>query len=323
MLDINLFNFNVSVPYLVIYLVVGSLITLFLVWYHAVKDGFDKEKIFDMFFLTFITWGVLSFGFMYAYTYYYYLEQYKEFFALVSFFVISITYIYLFTKKLKWSIYRILDIFSLVYFGLLMSLFISNIFINKQLVGISVVAAFSILYLLFYFYRNKTFSGLTFSVFLICFVFVGNTFYNSDYYLIFYVLLITISMINLFFRQKKAMFKTNLSSRFINKIKGLLFSKRHRLKEEQKKLIEEDPYLQEGRDVGNSEETDEAILEDRAKIESDIKKRNIEGMQDQVEKALKRLDEGLYGVCEICGEPIDKARLEAYPEATVCINHTD
>jgi RNA polymerase-binding transcription factor DksA len=35
--------------------------------------------------------------------------------------------------------------------------------------------------------------------------------------------------------------------------------------------------------------------------------------------ALKRLDEGSYGVCIECGEPIDEARLAAIPEASLCI----
>jgi DnaK suppressor protein len=34
--------------------------------------------------------------------------------------------------------------------------------------------------------------------------------------------------------------------------------------------------------------------------------------------ALERLARGTYGVCEICGQPIDAARLEALPEATNC-----
>ena len=35
--------------------------------------------------------------------------------------------------------------------------------------------------------------------------------------------------------------------------------------------------------------------------------------------ALRRLDAGEYGYCEICGEPIDAKRLEINPSATMCI----
>ena len=34
-----------------------------------------------------------------------------------------------------------------------------------------------------------------------------------------------------------------------------------------------------------------------------------------------RLAAGTYGTCEVCGEPIDPARLEARPTATTCVRH--
>ena len=40
----------------------------------------------------------------------------------------------------------------------------------------------------------------------------------------------------------------------------------------------------------------------------------------QVERALGRLDAGTYGRCETCGTPIPKARLQAFPRATLCVS---
>lgn len=40
----------------------------------------------------------------------------------------------------------------------------------------------------------------------------------------------------------------------------------------------------------------------------------------QIEKTLTRLDEGLYGKCEDCGEKIAPKRLEALPHSTRCID---
>jgi RNA polymerase-binding transcription factor DksA len=40
----------------------------------------------------------------------------------------------------------------------------------------------------------------------------------------------------------------------------------------------------------------------------------------QVTHALARIEEGTYGQCERCGKPIARARLEALPEATLCID---
>ena len=39
----------------------------------------------------------------------------------------------------------------------------------------------------------------------------------------------------------------------------------------------------------------------------------------KIEKALKKLDEGVFGVCEDCEEPISVKRLEARPETELCI----
>lgn len=42
---------------------------------------------------------------------------------------------------------------------------------------------------------------------------------------------------------------------------------------------------------------------------------------DEVEHALAKVDEGTYGTCERCGEPIGEARLEAMPATRYCIQH--
>ena len=39
----------------------------------------------------------------------------------------------------------------------------------------------------------------------------------------------------------------------------------------------------------------------------------------QNEQALARIAEGTYGTCDSCGEPIGKARLQAFPRATLCV----
>lgn len=38
-----------------------------------------------------------------------------------------------------------------------------------------------------------------------------------------------------------------------------------------------------------------------------------------IEAALRRIDDGSYGECRECAEPISAARLEARPEARLCI----
>ncbi|MEU6382973.1 TraR/DksA family transcriptional regulator [Streptomyces bauhiniae] len=42
-------------------------------------------------------------------------------------------------------------------------------------------------------------------------------------------------------------------------------------------------------------------------------------MLSQTERALERLEAGTYGLCENCGNPIGKARMQAFPRATLCV----
>ncbi len=46
---------------------------------------------------------------------------------------------------------------------------------------------------------------------------------------------------------------------------------------------------------------------------------NSRSLLAQVERALERLNKSTYGSCEGCGKPIGKARLQAFPRATLCV----
>lgn len=46
---------------------------------------------------------------------------------------------------------------------------------------------------------------------------------------------------------------------------------------------------------------------------------NAEHLLREIEDALRRIEEGTYGICVACGRPIDPERLEAVPYATLCI----
>jgi RNA polymerase-binding transcription factor DksA len=45
----------------------------------------------------------------------------------------------------------------------------------------------------------------------------------------------------------------------------------------------------------------------------------VEAELADIEHALRRLDEGTYGLCEACGQPIGDERLEAMPAARFCL----
>ncbi|HXP22426.1 MAG TPA: TraR/DksA C4-type zinc finger protein [Streptosporangiaceae bacterium] len=46
---------------------------------------------------------------------------------------------------------------------------------------------------------------------------------------------------------------------------------------------------------------------------------NARELLAQTERALARIEAGTYGSCESCGEPIGKARLQAFSRATLCV----
>lgn len=46
----------------------------------------------------------------------------------------------------------------------------------------------------------------------------------------------------------------------------------------------------------------------------------LDRLRMQVEAALRRMDAGVYGTCEVCGAAIPEGRLEALPWAVRCVN---
>lgn len=49
--------------------------------------------------------------------------------------------------------------------------------------------------------------------------------------------------------------------------------------------------------------------------------KDLEIRYNEVLAALARIEEGTYGTCEVGGEAISEARLEANPAATTCVEH--
>jgi RNA polymerase-binding protein DksA len=105
------------------------------------------------------------------------------------------------------------------------------------------------------------------------------------------------------------------------------FVKQHeQLDAEHKRLTEELAQLQnnastaeerrEGSPFGKREEeaTETLELEKRLALENRIRQEMA-----KVEHALEKIKKGTYGLCDNCGKPIDPERLEALPQATLCM----
>ncbi|MDH4122355.1 MAG: RNA polymerase-binding protein DksA [Deltaproteobacteria bacterium] len=65
--------------------------------------------------------------------------------------------------------------------------------------------------------------------------------------------------------------------------------------------------------------TDRATLETDRNLTLRIRDRERK-LRDKVEEALARVQDGTFGLCETCGDPINETRLEARPVTTLCIN---
>lgn len=46
----------------------------------------------------------------------------------------------------------------------------------------------------------------------------------------------------------------------------------------------------------------------------------LERKLESIQAAKRAIDKGLYGTCQRCGQPIDPARLEVRPDATLCLD---
>lgn len=51
--------------------------------------------------------------------------------------------------------------------------------------------------------------------------------------------------------------------------------------------------------------------------------KELEERHTDVAEALEKMDEGVYGICEECDEPIDLDRLQANPAARTCKRHAN
>ena len=104
------------------------------------------------------------------------------------------------------------------------------------------------------------------------------------------------------------------------KLRANLESEQKRLTEEMEQLKTSVPTSEERREgspFGKREEeaTETLELEKRLALENRIRQ-ELAG----IEHALHKFEEGTYGLCDSCGKPIDPERLEALPQASLCLN---
>jgi DnaK suppressor protein len=101
----------------------------------------------------------------------------------------------------------------------------------------------------------------------------------------------------------------------LKKFKQLLESKRDEIVKRAKQTLNDDMTLDtndlpDEMDLASSEYLQSFTFRLRGREKSFL---------DKIEKALQKIEEGTFGLCEECEEEIQVKRLEARPETTLCI----
>ena len=108
--------------------------------------------------------------------------------------------------------------------------------------------------------------------------------------------------------------KTNMTQLDLQKVREFLEEERAQLLEQMMGSGDDD-----GRPVHMNPDRDD-LAQDYISLEQEAALLAIEQEQlAKIEDALQRLDDGTYGICLDCREPIPPERLEALPYATLCV----
>jgi DnaK suppressor protein len=107
-----------------------------------------------------------------------------------------------------------------------------------------------------------------------------------------------------------------LNKKELKKFQELLEEKRKAVLERAREMLSEENMTLDTNDL--PDEMDLASSEYLQSFEFRLRGRE-KSLLNKLDLALKKIEEGTFGVCEICEEPIGKKRLEARPETTLCI----
>lgn len=119
------------------------------------------------------------------------------------------------------------------------------------------------------------------------------------------------------------MAKSTFSKEFLTKIKTTLLEEKDRLEKELSKFSKKNPHLSEDYDstfpeYGDKDDENAAEVADYA-AEVPLEESFEKTLRDTT-IALKRLEEGEYGICKYCKKPIEEKRLLARPTSSACVS---
>jgi len=124
----------------------------------------------------------------------------------------------------------------------------------------------------------------------------------------------------------------NLDDELLQQLKDQLKEEREEIVEELKTFAKEDddiegnwdsiyPDYNQG-DAGGEVKENEAMEVEEYSSRLPIE-HSLELKLKAINLALKKMEEGNYGTCEKCNDPIDEERLKAYPSARTCVDCSD
>jgi RNA polymerase-binding protein DksA len=118
------------------------------------------------------------------------------------------------------------------------------------------------------------------------------------------------------------MAEAKLTKREIQDLKARLVEERAEL-QAQLSTIEEDTFAatqsESSGDVGLDDESADAGTATFEREKDLSIENNVRDLLQKIDRALKRIEAGRYGLCDRCGKPIEKARIKALPYVDLCI----
>jgi YteA family regulatory protein len=113
----------------------------------------------------------------------------------------------------------------------------------------------------------------------------------------------------------------------VEKFGKMLVEERRRLIGQSKRILGRNNLADQADDIGELSDYDnhpaDAASETFEREKDFAFDENIDEMVDRIDRALAKIEDGTFGTCDRCGKEIGKARLEALPYATFCIECQD
>lgn len=119
-------------------------------------------------------------------------------------------------------------------------------------------------------------------------------------------------------KQKKKMHQF-FSGDFIEEMKQLLLTEKEQVEKELAKFAHQNPQARDDFDANFPEfgdEEDDNVQEVQQYAVNRALEETLEKKLRDIDSALKRIDDGTYGICKYTGEPIDERRLRARPTSS-------